>query len=84
MIGTTFVLDEPSIGLHPTDNKKLIETLKSLRDLGNTIIVVEHDEETILEADRIIDVGPKAGALGGEILCNGSLADLLKTEKNNS
>lgn len=82
LIGTTFVLDEPSIGLHPIDNKKLIQTLKNLRDLGNTIIVVEHDEETMLEADRIIDVGPKAGILGGEILSNGSLADLLKTKNS--
>lgn len=71
LVGTTYILDEPSIGLHPRDNEKLIKTLLSLRDRGNTVLVVEHDEETILSADVVIDVGPKAGFLGGEILFQG-------------
>ena len=61
-------LDEPSIGLHPRDNKRLIQTLKHLRDMGNTVIVVEHDEETIWEGDRIVDFGPGPGVRGGEII----------------
>jgi len=77
LVGATYILDEPSIGLHPRDNAKLIKTLKNLRDQGNTVIVVEHDEETILAADTIIDVGPLAGALGGEIVVQGSVYDLL-------
>lgn len=82
LIGTTYVLDEPSIGLHPRDNAMLVTTLKTLRDKGNTVIVVEHDEETILAADRIVDVGPYAGAFGGKILVNGSLQDLLNTKES--
>lgn len=78
LVGITYVLDEPSIGLHPRDNQKLIATLKHLRDMGNTVIVVEHDEETIWEADRIVDFGPEAGVNGGEILVNGSLDQLLQ------
>lgn len=77
LVGITYVLDEPSIGLHPRDNRKLIGTLKHLRDMGNTVIVVEHDEETIWESDRIVDFGPGAGIQGGEILVNGEMADLL-------
>ncbi|NGX61080.1 MAG: UvrABC system protein A [Chlamydiae bacterium] len=77
LVGVTYVLDEPSIGLHPRDNKKLIATLKHLRDLGNTVIVVEHDEETIWEADRVVDFGPGPGVLGGRILVNGSHEELL-------
>lgn len=77
LVGITYILDEPSIGLHPRDNKKLIATLKHLRDIGNTVIVVEHDEETIWAADRIVDFGPGPGTLGGEIIVNGSLASLL-------
>ncbi len=77
LVGITYILDEPSIGLHPRDNQKLIETLKHLRDLGNTVIVVEHDEETIWEADRIVDFGPGAGTKGGKILVNGDLKSLL-------
>ena len=73
LTGITYVLDEPSIGLHPKDNKKLVETLKSIRDMGNTVIVVEHDEETIKSADFILDVGPGAGELGGEVVCSGSV-----------
>jgi len=82
LVGITYILDEPSIGLHPRDNTKLIETLKHLRDIGNTVIVVEHDEETIWEADRIIDVGPGPGVQGGEILVNGTVGDLLRCERS--
>lgn len=78
LVGITYILDEPSIGLHPRDNKRLIATLKHLRDMGNSVIVVEHDEETIWEADRIVDVGPGPGSRGGEIVINGSLTDLLE------
>jgi excinuclease ABC subunit A len=77
LVGVTYVLDEPSIGLHQRDNKKLIATLKHLRDVGNTVIVVEHDEETIWEADRIVDFGPGPGILGGRILVNGTHKELL-------
>lgn len=77
LVGATYVLDEPSIGLHPRDNAKLIETLIRLRDVGNTVIVVEHDEDTIAIADEIIDVGPRAGAQGGEIVIQGTFQDLL-------
>jgi excinuclease ABC subunit A len=80
LVGITYILDEPSIGLHPRDNKKLIKTLKYLRDMGNTVIVVEHDEETIWEADRVVDVGPGPGVRGGEIVVNGSVSDLLKSK----
>lgn len=80
LVGITYVLDEPSIGLHPRDNKRLIGTMKHLRDMGNTVIVVEHDEETIWEADRVVDFGPKAGIEGGEILVNGTMEDLLKNK----
>jgi len=82
LVGITYVLDEPSIGLHPRDNKRLIDTLKHLRDMGNTVIVVEHDEETIFEADSVVDFGPGAGIKGGEILVNGSLTDLLQSERS--
>src|SRR5699024_1938206 len=71
--GVLYVLDEPSIGLHQRDNDKLIATLKHLRDLGNTVIVVEHDEDTIRAADYIVDVGPGAGVHGGEIVAAGSV-----------
>ncbi|MBP9842224.1 MAG: excinuclease ABC subunit UvrA [Simkaniaceae bacterium] len=77
LVGTTYILDEPSIGLHPQDNHKLIHTLKMLRDLGNTVIVVEHDAETILSADTVVDVGPGAGINGGHILYQGSPQGLL-------
>lgn len=80
--GVIYVLDEPSIGLHQKDNKKLIKTLKSLRDIGNTILVVEHDEETILSADHIIDMGPNAGTQGGEIVVSGNLKQILKHKKS--
>ena len=72
-MGVLYILDEPSIGLHQRDNAKLIATLTRLRDLGNTVLVVEHDEETIRTADWVIDIGPGAGEHGGEIIANGSL-----------
>lgn len=77
-----YILDEPSIGLHPSDNLKLIKTLKTLQKLGNTIIIVEHDEETILASDSIVDIGPKAGAYGGEVLFHGKTKDFLKEKKS--
>lgn len=80
LVGITYILDEPSIGLHPRDNKKLLKTLKKLRDVGNTVIVVEHDEETILEADEIVDFGPGAGSQGGRITVQGNLQDLIKSK----
>jgi excinuclease ABC subunit A len=80
LVGVLYVLDEPSIGLHQRDNRKLIETLLRLRDLGNTVLVVEHDEETIRVADYLVDVGPGAGEHGGEIVSAGSLAELLSCE----
>ena len=73
LTGITYILDEPSIGLHPRDNGKLIGTLRSIRDRGNTVIVVEHDEETIKSADFVVDVGPGAGEIGGEVVCSGSV-----------
>ena len=75
--GVLYVLDEPSIGLHQSDNRKLIETLKKLRDLGNTVIVVEHDEETMMEADWLIDIGPGAGIHGGQVMAEGTPEDVL-------
>ncbi len=82
LMGVLYILDEPSIGLHPRDTKKLIETLKNLRDLGNTVIVVEHDEETIKEADFIVDVGPKAGVHGGRIVASGSPKEIATAENS--
>lgn len=82
LVGITYILDEPSIGLHPRDNRRLIDTLKHLRNMGNTVIVVEHDEETIWEADRIVDFGPGAGVKGGEIIVNGDLTDLIKSKQS--
>ena len=78
LVGVLYVLDEPSIGLHPRDNDRLLATLKRLRDLGNTVIVVEHDEDTIRAADHIVDIGPLAGRHGGEIVVQGSLQDIMK------
>src|SRR5207248_5187427 len=77
LMGVLYILDEPSIGLHQRDNRRLINTLTSLRDLGNTLIVVEHDEETIRSADWVVDIGPGAGELGGQIVVSGTLADVL-------
>ncbi|MGY8693871.1 MAG: excinuclease ABC subunit UvrA, partial [Verrucomicrobiia bacterium] len=78
LVGVVYVLDEPSIGLHPKDNRKLIESLKELRDRGNSVVVVEHDEDTMRAADHLIELGPGAGASGGEILFEGSPADCAK------
>ncbi len=78
LVGVVYILDEPSIGLHQRDNDKLIATLKRLRDLGNTLIVVEHDEDTMRAADYLVDVGPKAGIHGGEIVCAGSIDDIIR------
>jgi excinuclease ABC subunit A len=82
LTGVLYVLDEPSIGLHQRDNKKLITALKKLRDLGNTVIVVEHDTETMENADHIIDIGPEAGVHGGEIVAEGSYDDIVKNTKS--
>ena len=82
LVGVTYVLDEPSIGLHQRDNEKLIKTLYHLKSLGNTVIVVEHDEEAIRCADHIIDIGPGAGKHGGEICAQGSLKDILKSKES--
>ena len=82
LTGVLYVLDEPSIGLHQRDNKKLITALKKLRDLGNTVIVVEHDTETMENADHIIDIGPEAGIHGGEIVAEGSYDDIVKNTKS--
>ena len=82
LTGVLYVLDEPSIGLHARDTHKLIDTLKSLRDLGNSVIVVEHDEDTIRSADVVVDVGPKAGVHGGEIIAVGSPNEISKTENS--
>ena len=82
LTGVLYVLDEPSIGLHQRDNKKLINTLKKLRDLGNSVIVVEHDEETILESDYVIDIGPGAGINGGNVIAVGKPNEIKKNKKS--
>ena len=82
LVGVLYILDEPSIGLHQKDNDKLIATLKRLRDLGNTLIVVEHDEDTMRAADYIVDVGPGAGVHGGEIVCAGTVEDICACERS--
>lgn len=82
LIGVLYILDEPSIGLHQRDNAKLISTLKHLRDIGNTLIVVEHDEDTMFEADYIVDVGPGAGINGGSVVCQGTVEDIMKCENS--
>lgn len=82
LVGVMYVLDEPSIGLHQRDNERLLKTLTHLRDLGNTVIVVEHDEDAVREADYIVDIGPGAGVHGGEIIAQGKLEDILASEKS--
>ena len=84
LTGVLYVLDEPSIGLHQRDNRRLIETLVRLRDIGNTLVVVEHDEDTIHAADWIVDIGPGAGEHGGEVVHSGSLANLLKEKRSHT
>ena len=82
LVGVMYILDEPSIGLHQRDNQRLLNTLNYLRDLGNTVIVVEHDEDAIRAADYIVDIGPGAGVHGGEIVAQGSLKQILKNKKS--
>ncbi len=82
LVGVLYILDEPSIGLHQRDNSRLIETLKRLRDFGNTVIVVEHDEDTILQADHVIDMGPGAGVHGGEVVAQGTPEEIMESEKS--
>ena len=77
-MGALYVLDEPSIGLHPRDSQRLVEILKSLKALGNTVLVVEHDPEIMRSADHIVDLGPRAGEHGGEVVFQGSYPSLLK------
>lgn len=77
LMGVAYILDEPSIGLHQRDNDKLLNALKSLRDLGNTLIVVEHDEDTMYAADYIVDIGPAAGEHGGEVVAAGTVQDII-------
>ncbi len=79
LVGSMYILDEPSIGLHPRDTENLIEVLKSLRDLGNTVIVVEHDEDIMKAADEVIDIGPEAGTHGGEVVAHGTLDEILQS-----
>ena len=82
LMGVLYILDEPSIGLHQRDNEKLLNTLKDLRDLGNTLIVVEHDEDTIRSADFVVDIGPAAGVHGGEVVCAGTVDDICACESS--
>ncbi len=82
LVGVLYILDEPSIGLHQRDNERLLGTLRQLRDLGNTVLVVEHDRDTILHADYIVDLGPRAGRHGGEVVAEGTLQDLLASERS--
>ena len=82
LTGVLYVLDEPSIGLHQRDNARLLETLKRLRNLGNTVIVVEHDEEAMINADHIIDLGPEAGVNGGHVTASGTAKEIMKNKKS--
>ncbi|HCT65190.1 MAG TPA: excinuclease ABC subunit UvrA [Lachnospiraceae bacterium] len=82
LVGVVYILDEPSIGLHQRDNDKLIKTLKNLRDIGNSLIVVEHDEDTMLESDYIVDIGPGAGENGGEVIFSGTVEDIMKCKNS--
>ncbi len=82
LVGVAYILDEPSIGLHQRDNDKLLATLKHLRDLGNSVIVVEHDEDTMMEADYIVDIGPGAGEHGGEVVATGTAKEIMENEKS--
>ena len=81
-MGVLYILDEPSIGLHQRDNEKLLATLRELRDLGNTLIVVEHDEDTMRAADYLIDIGPGAGVHGGEVVCAGTPEEVARCERS--
>src|SRR5262249_34941358 len=79
LVGVLYILDEPSIGLHPRDNDRLLRSLQQLRDMGNTVLVVEHDEDTMRAADHIVDFGPGPGVRGGQVVAAGSFADILQT-----
>jgi excinuclease ABC subunit A len=80
LVGVLYVLDEPSIGLHPRDNRRLLASLQKLRDMGNTVIVVEHDEDTMLAADTIVDFGPGPGVRGGQVVATGNIRQIAKTK----
>ncbi len=82
MVGVLYILDEPSIGLHPRDNEKLLDTLHQLRDKGNTVVVVEHDEDTMRTADTILDFGPGPGVRGGELVAAGPLEKIIKSPRS--
>lgn len=82
MVGVLYILDEPSIGLHQKDNEKLLATLRHLTDLGNTLIVVEHDGETMFAADHIVDIGPGAGTNGGEVVCQGTVEEIMACDRS--
>lgn len=82
LVGVAYILDEPSIGLHQRDNDKLLAALMRLRDLGNTLIVVEHDEDTMRAADYIVDIGPAAGEHGGKVIATGTAEDIMKCDKS--
>ena len=82
LVGVLYILDEPSIGLHQRDNDRLIDTLKGLRDLGNTLLVVEHDEDTMRAADYLVDIGPGAGEHGGQIIAEGTVKEVMKVENS--
>src|SRR5699024_10102094 len=82
LTGVLYILDEPSIGLHQRDNDRLIQTLKRMRDLGNTLIVVEHDEDTMMAADHLIDIGPGAGVHGGQIVSQGAPEEVMNDEQS--
>ena len=82
LTGVLYVLDEPSIGLHQKDNDKLLATLNRLKELGNTLIVVEHDEDTMMQADKILDIGPGAGTFGGEVVAFGSPKEIMKNKNS--
>jgi excinuclease ABC subunit A len=84
LVGSMYILDEPSIGLHPRDTQRLVSVLESLRNMGNTVVVVEHEEEVMRAADQIIDIGPNAGTLGGELIFQGSWAEINKTSSEKS
>lgn len=81
-MGVLYILDEPSIGLHQRDNARLLSTLKGMRDMGNTLIVVEHDEETMLDADYIVDIGPGAGEHGGRVIAQGTPEEIMASENS--
>ena len=82
LVGVLYILDEPSIGLHQKDNEKLLEALRRLTDIGNTLIVVEHDEDTMYAADHIVDIGPEAGINGGELVAQGTVEDIMNCPRS--